>query len=147
MIKIAVFFLVLLSARPIGASIFDPLDAESICLAYSSNPKDKYAQLPGSEMIYYNSTSYIPMQVNRHFVVHQGRCGHVYCPAEYACICGSDSEVYYNGCHMRSLGVFRGFACTCPTEGSDGIISNPDAKSNKAIKDYYASQKINAGSN
>ena len=137
MIKLA---LIALAISAVHLEQFDPEDAKNVCAAYSSNPDDKYAEKEGSEVIYYTSNNLNDIKQKRHFIAYHGRCGHIYCPDEYACICNKEN-VYHNNCHMRSLGVLRGYACDCPPKDSENIIKNSSAKSHRAIKDYNKAQK------
>ena len=130
--------ILLLTIAAVQLSTFDPEDAKYLCAAYSSDKKDKYIQKESSEVIYYDATSIEDIKKDKHFLVHQGRCGHVYCSDNYACICHK-KNIYYNLCHMRSLGVFQSNACICPDVNSEIIIKNPEARSNTEIEDYLKS--------
>ena len=137
MIKFSIF---LIAIAAVHLEEFDAEDAKYICAGYSSDPSDRFAEKEGSELITYNAKNYDVVRSHNHFVLHQGRCGNVYCSDEYACIC-NNGKVYYNVCHMRSLGILKGYACECPDANSDQIIRNPKAKSHRAIKEYNRSVK------
>ena len=132
MIKIA---LLLLAVSFVRLQDFDPEDAKYVCAAYSSDPTDKFAENEESHMIYYKTTCLHDVRNNNHFFVHRGRCENVYCSDEKYCIC-NNGNYYYNVCHMRSLGVFRGYKCDCADVEDSSIIRNPAAKSSQPIKDY-----------
>ena len=135
MIKLPIL---LLAISAVYLQEFDPEDAKHVCIAYSSDKTDKYAEKAGSEVLFRSVDRLGEINRRFEFLAHQGRCGHVYCPDEYICICNS-GDVYFNNCHMRSLGVLRGYACNCPDVSDQNIIKNPEAMSHRAIKDYNKS--------
>ena len=137
MIKLTVL---LLAISAVYLEEFNPLDASHICVAYSSNADDKYAEREDSHLLYKTLDNYNAVDKKKEYIIHQGRCGHIYCSDEYACIC-NNGNVYFNVCHMRSLGVIKGHSCSCPPVESETIIKNSHAKSHKPIKEYHAAKR------
>ena len=137
MMKLSICILALVAGH---LTEFSPEHVGYVCVAYSNVSQDPFAQNPGSVMQMETVDNYDKVKEKHFFIIHQGPCGHVYCPEEYACIC-NEGNVYHNVCHMRSLGVYKGVACDCTKANAQTSIKNPAALSTQLLKDYARAQK------